>query len=137
MRPELYPPGARALQEQFDTTRLADRLEARTAFDELEEWHVKTIERASFFFLGTVDVVAGWTSTSSVVLSRGNCVRGLVVDERGDFAGLLGLLAEHRVPPPVIDPLPSAKSGNQPRVSLSHTATGVIAGAKTRSPHRP
>lgn len=56
MRPELYPPGARALQEQFDTTRLADRLEARTAFDELEEWHVKTIERASFFFLGTVDV---------------------------------------------------------------------------------
>lgn len=55
MKPELYPPGARDLQRQFDTTRLADRLEERTVFDELEPWHVKTIERASFFFLGTAD----------------------------------------------------------------------------------
>ena len=36
MRPELYPPGARSLQEQFDTTRLADRLQERTVFEELE-----------------------------------------------------------------------------------------------------
>ncbi len=56
MRPELYPPGARSLQEQFDTTRLADRLETRTVFDELQDWQIKTIGRASFFFLGTVDV---------------------------------------------------------------------------------
>jgi predicted pyridoxine 5'-phosphate oxidase superfamily flavin-nucleotide-binding protein len=53
--PNMYPPGARALQEQFDTVRLADRLVERTVSDELEDWHVKTIERASFFFLGTVD----------------------------------------------------------------------------------
>lgn len=63
MKPELYPPGARALQEQFDTTRLADRLEERTVFDQLEDWHVKVIERATFFFLGTVDA-DGWPDVS-------------------------------------------------------------------------
>lgn len=35
-------------------------------------------------FVGTVDVVAGLTSTSIVVLSHGSCVRGRVVDERGE-----------------------------------------------------
>ena len=34
------------------------------------------------------------------------------------------------VPPPAIEPLPVANSGNQPRFSFSHTATGLIAGAK-------
>ena len=52
----MYPPGARGFQGQFDTVRLADRLVERTVSDELEDWHVKTIERASFFFLGSVDV---------------------------------------------------------------------------------
>ena len=63
MRPPLYPPGARALQNQFDTTRLADRLEERAVADELEDWHVKAIERATFFFLATVDV-DGWPDVS-------------------------------------------------------------------------
>jgi len=63
MRPELYPTGARELQAQFDTTRLADRLEERTVLDELEPWHVKVIERASFFFLATADA-DGWPDVS-------------------------------------------------------------------------
>ncbi len=63
MRPPLYPPGARALQDQFDTTRLADRLEERAVADELEDWQVKAIERATFFFLATVDV-DGWPDVS-------------------------------------------------------------------------
>ena len=62
-RPQLYPPGARALQADFETTALADRLEERTVSDALEEWHVKTIERATFFFLATVDV-DGWPDVS-------------------------------------------------------------------------
>ena len=63
MKPQLYPPGARALQEKFDSTRLADRLEERTVFDELEDWHVKVIGRATFFFLATVDT-DGWPDVS-------------------------------------------------------------------------
>lgn len=62
-RPQLYPPGARALQADFETTALADRLEERTVSDALEDWHVTTIERATFFFLATVDV-DGWPDVS-------------------------------------------------------------------------
>ncbi len=62
-RPQLYPPGARALQADFETTALADRLEERTVSEGLEEWHVKAIERATFFFLATVDV-DGWPDVS-------------------------------------------------------------------------
>ena len=63
MRPELYPTGARELQAQFDTTRLADRLEERTVLDELEAWHIKVIERSTFFFLATADG-DGWPDVS-------------------------------------------------------------------------
>lgn len=35
-------------------------------------------------FVGTVDLVAGVTSTPTVVLFRGSCVRGRVVDDRGE-----------------------------------------------------
>ena len=41
MRPELYPPGARSLQDRFDTTRLADRLQERTVVERLEAWQTR------------------------------------------------------------------------------------------------
>jgi predicted pyridoxine 5'-phosphate oxidase superfamily flavin-nucleotide-binding protein len=63
MRPELYPPGARGLQDRFDTTRLADRLQERTVVEQLEAWQIKVIERSSFFFLATVDT-DGWPDVS-------------------------------------------------------------------------
>jgi hypothetical protein len=61
--PRMYPPGSRALQADFDSTRLADRLVENTVSDELEDWQTKVIERASFFFLATVDV-DGWPDVS-------------------------------------------------------------------------
>jgi hypothetical protein len=54
--PEMYGPGSRALQDNFDSTRLANRLEERLAKDELEDWQIGMIENASFFFLGTADL---------------------------------------------------------------------------------
>jgi len=63
MRPELYPSGARSLQDRFDTTRLADRLQERTVVEQLEAWQIKVIERATFFFLATADA-DGWPDVS-------------------------------------------------------------------------
>ncbi len=61
--PRLYPPGPRGLQEQYDAVRLADRLEQHTVVDELLDWQRRMIERASFFFLSTVDD-DGWPDVS-------------------------------------------------------------------------
>lgn len=61
--PNMYGPGSRALQESFDSTRLANRLEERIAKDTLEDWQVAMIENASFFFLGTSDL-DGWPDVS-------------------------------------------------------------------------
>jgi len=61
--PQMYPTGARALQAEFDTTRLADRLVERTVSDALEDWQVKVIRRSTFFFLATVDA-DGWPDVS-------------------------------------------------------------------------
>ena len=54
-RSALYHDGNRRLQDEFDSRRIADRLEAvnlRTAFGDRDR---EFIERASFFFLATAD----------------------------------------------------------------------------------
>jgi predicted pyridoxine 5'-phosphate oxidase superfamily flavin-nucleotide-binding protein len=61
--PTMYGPGSRALQESFDSTRLANRLEERLAKDTLEDWQIGLIENASFFMLSTVDA-DGWPDVS-------------------------------------------------------------------------
>ncbi len=51
---DLYGDSHRAFQQQYDTVRLADRLES-LAHRELEEKDRTFIESATFFFLSTVD----------------------------------------------------------------------------------
>ena len=52
---ELYTPGARQLQDSFDSRRIADRLEAVDLVREFDETHRGLIETAAMFFLSTVD----------------------------------------------------------------------------------
>ena len=49
-----YHDGQRALQERFDTTRLADRL-AQSATDQISEAHCAFIEARDLFFIATAD----------------------------------------------------------------------------------
>ena len=51
----LYGPAARALQDRFDTRRLADRLEERLFAETLSDERRAFVERADMFFLATVD----------------------------------------------------------------------------------
>ena len=51
----LYHPGARQLQDRFDTRRLADRLEERIVADTLDGEDAAFIESLDMFFLATVD----------------------------------------------------------------------------------
>ena len=60
---ELYSPAARAIQDRFDSRRLADRLAEITVHDALEPAEQAFIERASFFYLATVDD-DGWPDVS-------------------------------------------------------------------------
>jgi predicted pyridoxine 5'-phosphate oxidase superfamily flavin-nucleotide-binding protein len=53
--PPLYSPAARALQEQFDTRRLADRLAEVTVHDRFTLDDRAFIERLDMFFLASVD----------------------------------------------------------------------------------
>jgi predicted pyridoxine 5'-phosphate oxidase superfamily flavin-nucleotide-binding protein len=50
-----YHDGNRALQERFDTRRLADRLEQVTVKDYLDEYDKAFIESLNMFFIATVD----------------------------------------------------------------------------------
>lgn len=50
-----YSPGSRALQDQFDTRRLADRLVEVTVHDEFTPADRQFIERLDMFFLASVD----------------------------------------------------------------------------------
>jgi len=52
--PQDYHDGQRALQDRFDTRRLADRLDEGTA-DHLTDAHRRFIESRDMFFLATVD----------------------------------------------------------------------------------
>lgn len=52
---ELYHQGSRALQDQFDTRRLADRIEERLVHARLSEEDRAFIEACDMFFLATAD----------------------------------------------------------------------------------
>ncbi|HVL49402.1 MAG TPA: pyridoxamine 5'-phosphate oxidase family protein [Candidatus Thermoplasmatota archaeon] len=52
---KLYHEGARALQDHFDSRRIADRLEEVTFHDDLSEDDAGFIESCAFFFLATAD----------------------------------------------------------------------------------
>ena len=53
--PPLYSPAARALQDQFDTRHLADRLEDVTVHDRFTPDDRRFLERLDMFFLATAD----------------------------------------------------------------------------------
>ena len=53
----LYSDPARALQDCFDTRRLADRIEERLLADTIGDGDRALIERLDMFFLATVDAV--------------------------------------------------------------------------------
>lgn len=55
MRSPLYHEGNRALQDKFDSRRIADRLEEVTLHDKFLPHDVDMVERADMFFLATVD----------------------------------------------------------------------------------
>jgi hypothetical protein len=59
----MYHAGSRAIQDRFDSRRIADRLEQVTVHEELSEWDVHFIEHASMFFLATADA-DGWPDCS-------------------------------------------------------------------------
>lgn len=61
--PPMYHEGSRTLQEHFDSTRIADRLEKVTVHTELFDGDVDFIENASMFFLATADP-DGWPDCS-------------------------------------------------------------------------
>ncbi len=52
---ERYNAGSRELQDRFDTRRLADRLDERTARDHFRPQDAQFIERMDMFFLATAD----------------------------------------------------------------------------------
>jgi predicted pyridoxine 5'-phosphate oxidase superfamily flavin-nucleotide-binding protein len=58
-----YHEAQRALQDHFDSRRIADRLEQVTLHDVIAPWDQEMIEAASFFFLSTVDA-DGWPDVS-------------------------------------------------------------------------
>lgn len=59
----MYHEGSRQLQEHFDSTRIADRLEQVTVHPELWDGDLAFIENASMFFLATADA-EGWPDCS-------------------------------------------------------------------------
>lgn len=52
---ELYTPGARHLQDAFDSRRIADRLEEVDLVHDFDDSHRELIEASPMFFLATVD----------------------------------------------------------------------------------
>ena len=52
---DFYHPASRALQDRFDTRRLADRIEQRLVADHVGDSDRAFIEAADMFFLATVD----------------------------------------------------------------------------------
>jgi predicted pyridoxine 5'-phosphate oxidase superfamily flavin-nucleotide-binding protein len=59
----IYHPGNRELQDQFDSRRIADRLEQVTLHDRIMPHDRDMIERAEMFFLATADA-DGWPDVS-------------------------------------------------------------------------
>jgi predicted pyridoxine 5'-phosphate oxidase superfamily flavin-nucleotide-binding protein len=52
---KLYHQGSRALQDRYDTRRLADRLGERLVVDTIDDTDREFIERMDMFFLATAD----------------------------------------------------------------------------------
>src|SRR3954454_13162143 len=63
MSPALYHEGNRALQDRFDSRRIADRLEEITVHDRFWDGDRAFIETCSMFFLATADA-DGWPDCS-------------------------------------------------------------------------
>ncbi|MGH7336317.1 MAG: pyridoxamine 5'-phosphate oxidase family protein [Myxococcota bacterium] len=63
MTTPMYHEGSRTLQDQFDSRRIADRLEEVTVHEELTSEDVNLIERCSMFLLATADA-DGWPDCS-------------------------------------------------------------------------
>jgi uncharacterized protein len=82
----LYHDGSRALQRQFDTTRLADRLEAVKVHDHLTPDDRAFIERLDMFFLATADAEG-----------RPNC------SYKGGDPGFVRVVDEHTIAFPSYD----------------------------------
>jgi predicted pyridoxine 5'-phosphate oxidase superfamily flavin-nucleotide-binding protein len=59
----MYHDGSRALQDRFDSRRIADRLEQVTVHDKFFPDDAAFIERSSMFFLATSDL-DGWPDVS-------------------------------------------------------------------------
>jgi uncharacterized protein len=51
----MFHEGSRALQDRFDTRRIADRIEGLLVHDEIGKWEKELIERLDMFFLATAD----------------------------------------------------------------------------------
>ncbi len=63
VRGSLYGPGARALQEAFDSRRLADTLASVAVHDALDEGDIELIREQSTLWISTVDA-GGWPDVS-------------------------------------------------------------------------
>ena len=83
---DLYGTGARALQEHFDARRLADRLKQVTVKESIDEKTAAYLERATYFFLATVDE-AGFPDVSY----------------KGGRSGFVRVLDEHTIRFPSYD----------------------------------
>lgn len=91
---EFYGEGARHLQDQFDSRRLADRLVDLTLHAELDEGDKALIADQAFFFLSTVDS-DGWPDVSFkggerglVRVVDGSTLRFCAFDGNGMFRSL-------------------------------------------------
>jgi len=60
---EMYGPGARSLQDEFDSRRLADRLAELTLHDQLDDGDIALIGEQSTVWVATVDS-DGWPDVS-------------------------------------------------------------------------
>ncbi|MDH4143825.1 MAG: pyridoxamine 5'-phosphate oxidase family protein [Acidimicrobiia bacterium] len=60
---DFYTEGHRALQDRFDTRRLADRLTDVTVSESFDEAQKRFVERSPFFWLATADA-DGWPDVS-------------------------------------------------------------------------
>lgn len=63
MADPMYHEGSRELQEQFDSRRIADRLEEVTVHDRFSDDDKAFVERSPMFFLATADA-DGWPDVS-------------------------------------------------------------------------
>ena len=103
MNSGMYGPGARSLQDRFDSRRLADRLVEVTVHDRLTSTDREFVERSAQCFLATIDP-DGWPDVSYKggrpgfvrVLDEGTLAFPSY-DGNGMFRSLGSILAEPRV----------------------------------------